>query len=278
MLPLVPLETLNRTDYSLYDIVPLTQLWRSGAHYTGYLRKGRPYHGLILYTGCYARYSDSLSAAPGDVFYLPQDALYDMRCEQLVGSDGVADLLINFRMTDAHGAPFRLATEPTKLVLRNAPLVRHYFKDIFEVSQNALHPPALIKAALYELLTELAEAAVPSSPIEPAVRYIAANCLKESIRVSFLAALCHMSEANFRRVFSAEKGCSPKQMIGRFRLERAEALLASGVSVSDTARAVGYEDVSYFIRFYRLHVGVSPYQNRTQNRTLTDFSDKFKEK
>ena len=42
------------------------------------------------------------------------------------------------------------------------------------------------------------------------------------------------------------------------RLDHAQQLLQSGLSVRETAEAVGYNDPFYFSRLYKKHMGVTP--------------------
>lgn len=264
----IAFEELYGKEYRITGVIALYQRWRTNQQYTGYVKNPRPNHGVQLYLGCGARYSSGLSAKPGDVVYLPEGSTYEVRfCDSNLQMP-ISNYLVNFELYDTRGNLLSLANEPLVISPRDGTRVRRLFADIFASSQNVLYPPMMLHTLLYELLTELSvsikshfsqsSGILDNSPVSAAVEYILENCLKEAVRVKNLAALCHMSEANFRRVFEKYHGVTPKDFINGVRLERARTLLSSGVSVSDTARSVGFEDISYFIRFFGKHAGMSP--------------------
>jgi AraC family transcriptional regulator len=75
-----------------------------------------------------------------------------------------------------------------------------------------------------------------------------------------LAATAAMSPFHFARTFKHTTGIAPHQFVMARRMERAAALLRSGMSVLDTAHAVGLSNVSHFRRVFRRHHGVLPGQ------------------
>jgi len=89
---------------------------------------------------------------------------------------------------------------------------------------------------------------------ERATRYLRQH-LTEAIAMPELARVFSLSESHFRRRFKAATGLSPLAYVTRLRLERAQELLAAGVSIKATAEAVGYADPFYFMRQFRLHTG-----------------------
>lgn len=92
----------------------------------------------------------------------------------------------------------------------------------------------------------------------PAVQFIKAN-YGQKITVDILASICHQSTSSFSRTFKREQGVGVSDFLMSYRLEKAQALLVfERRSVSDTAYAVGFNDVSYFCRVFRRCVGVSP--------------------
>ena len=76
--------------------------------------------------------------------------------------------------------------------------------------------------------------------------------------VEALAARSAMSTRNFARAFRAETGVSPAKAVERLRCESARALLHSGTSVKETARACGFGDLERMRRAFRRTFGASP--------------------
>ena len=71
--------------------------------------------------------------------------------------------------------------------------------------------------------------------------------------------MCGMSESGFRRLFTECTGESPIAYRNRLRLEAARTLLENGdYNVSESARAVGFENLSFFIRLYKRRFGHTP--------------------
>lgn len=90
------------------------------------------------------------------------------------------------------------------------------------------------------------------------VEYIMAN-LARDIALADLAAVAHLSEFHFARIFKATTGQSPHRFVVGRRIERAKNLLAERrLTLSQVAAAVGFTDQSHFIRQFKRVVGVTP--------------------
>jgi AraC-like DNA-binding protein len=84
-----------------------------------------------------------------------------------------------------------------------------------------------------------------------------------------LAALCGMSETNFRREWTAAYGQTPLAYRDGLRIAHAkELLLHAGATVGEAALACGFEDESYFVRFFKKQTGVTPGAYRKRFVTL----------
>lgn len=69
----------------------------------------------------------------------------------------------------------------------------------------------------------------------------------------------HLSASRFQVVYKGLFGISPMRDLIGARVERAKSLLlSSDAPVGEVARAVGYDNVSHFIRQFKDAVGVSP--------------------
>ena len=94
--------------------------------------------------------------------------------------------------------------------------------------------------------------------LSKAKEYIDKNYSK-SITISSLAKLCDMSETNFRRTFLSTFGQTPIAYRDKVRLQSAKEFLESGFySVGEVAMRCGFDDVSYFCRFFKKHTGLTP--------------------
>lgn len=97
---------------------------------------------------------------------------------------------------------------------------------------------------------------------------------REHIRNNYAARLsvegiCGMlgiSQPYLYKIFTAEYGISPRQYITRVRITEAKRLLSEGgISVSEAARAVGFEDALAFTRCFRKYEGICPTRYKKSN-------------
>ena len=110
-------------------------------------------------------------------------------------------------------------------------------------------------SCLYSLLGQVCAALTKPSAkyrrLQPALRQMA-ECPEKNEKVGRYAALCGMSEVNFRRLFREYTGKSPVDHRNELRLQKARALLQSGeYTVSETAELCGFSNLSFFIRLYK---------------------------
>jgi AraC-like DNA-binding protein len=91
-----------------------------------------------------------------------------------------------------------------------------------------------------------------------AALWLEARC-DEPIDLDRTAAQSGLTAFHFLRLFSAVLGVTPHQYLVRCRLRRAARLLAQdGGSVTDVGLAVGFNDLSNFVRTFHRAAGVSP--------------------
>ena len=98
--------------------------------------------------------------------------------------------------------------------------------------------------------------------VRPAIDYIEEHYASE-ISLQNLADICNYSYSHFSKVFIKAFSINPNTYISYTRIRKAEDLLKStAMNISDIATAVGYNDVSYFIRVFRKLKGISPNKYR----------------
>lgn len=98
--------------------------------------------------------------------------------------------------------------------------------------------------------------------IYPAISKIR-NDYVEKINIDNLATMCNVSKYHFCRIFKQVTSLSAIQYQTVYRLQIADNLLLnSDKTISEIANLCGFEDVCYFSRCYKKHLGVSPRQKR----------------
>lgn len=121
-----------------------------------------------------------------------------------------------------------------------------------------------VALALYDL-HEVGGVVQPFQQIEPALRHLHTR-FREPIETPQLAALSHLSERQFTRLFRKLLGESPMRYLIR---QRIRAACQDLVTTNDTAGAIahncGFYDQSAFTRAFREHTGVTPREYRRQH-------------
>ncbi|WP_304226390.1 response regulator [Gracilinema caldarium] len=84
----------------------------------------------------------------------------------------------------------------------------------------------------------------------------------ESISLSQVAAIFGFSPNYLSAIFHQRTGTTYTSYITNLRIKEARNLLRSGVSVKETAWAVGYMDEQHFARLYKKIMGISPGQDK----------------
>lgn len=99
---------------------------------------------------------------------------------------------------------------------------------------------------------------LPRQALQAVEEYIHAH-LDQSISLAELAAVAHLSEFHFARLFKQTTGLPPHQFVIHVRIERAKRLITAGrLSLAQIALEVGFSDQSQFTRHFKRLVGVTP--------------------
>ncbi len=87
--------------------------------------------------------------------------------------------------------------------------------------------------------------------------------LQENLRVTDLAAMCHISYSGFAAKFRALYGMSCKDYIEHMRMFKSEEyLLFTDMDISEISTLTGFTDSSHFIHSFRRYKGITPKQYR----------------
>lgn len=102
-------------------------------------------------------------------------------------------------------------------------------------------PPALRSAKNYSYIIKVLE-----------------ENIDKNLSVSQIAKLCNMSEINLKKTFSKYSGMGIKKYYSFLIMNKAIMLLNYGMSVSETAAALGFEGSNYFSLAFKRVIGKSP--------------------
>lgn len=229
------------------------------------IHKNRPSYGLALFLGGDRTFyfdDKKLRAADKTIVYFPKGSNYTIK--EKILSDCYA---INFQLAD------EVSFEPFAFKIKSIDSYLESFKSsqrLWEKKKPGYN--ARVKSELYSIIYNMqSEFCIPysnSSVIQPAIDYIHSNYYKESISISYLAAICNITTVHLSNCFTKQFGISPVKYISRLKMKRAQELLLSQLySVKECCYLSGYNDESYFSREFKKRFKCSPseYQKSSRN-------------
>lgn len=97
----------------------------------------------------------------------------------------------------------------------------------------------------------------PSMRVEQMAEFLR-NRYRDPVGRLDLAEQFQLTPQYINALFKRELGVTPVEFLNRLRVEKATTLLHGGMSVKDTAEAVGFSDAFYFSKVFKRIRGVSP--------------------
>lgn len=111
---------------------------------------------------------------------------------------------------------------------------------------------------LSDNIMEVAEPALQSAKNYSEIIKILENNLDKSLNISDIAKMCNMSEVSLKKTFNKYSGTGIKSYFNHLKMNEAISMLRSGVSVRETATALGFSDQNYFSASFKRIVGEPP--------------------
>ncbi|MBQ9796337.1 MAG: helix-turn-helix transcriptional regulator [Clostridia bacterium] len=223
-------------------------------------RTGRIKHGFIYTVQgqiCYSFVSGEekkIYAKTGELVFVPKNCAYTGTYLE----DGTELKIVQFELADGTLPEYLL--QPKRIELPDA---ANLIERFFLLNKNGLEAhPFYYLSGLYELLWKI-DGAYSSIPKRYKKLRAALGEMSERYYedrpISYYAALCGMSEVNFRRLFRDYTGKTPVEYRNDIRLENAAVLLGSGeYTVSEAAESCGFSNLSFFTRLYKRRYGHTP--------------------
>ena len=232
--------------------------------------QGRQWYGLVYAVRGKATYrfcaGERLTISQGDVVFLTPQAAYSIVTE---------------KEFEHYTVNFSLHAESSRLDVGQLPYwvlqgghtdhIKRLFADVTHV-WSAKQPGYEMRAigGLYELLAAvfLGFRQAQKTPSDHRL-LLAKGYIEEHFNEPFcleeLAALSNMSVTNFRREWKKRYTEAPLQYRDAIRLYRAKEYLGSGYyTVSEVGEKCGFDDASYFIRFFKKKTGQTPAQYKKE--------------
>ena len=219
-------------------------------------RNGRTKHGFIYTVSgrmrdeFLASQEEPVELGAGELIFIPKDCRYD----GIYLEENTELKIVQFDLICGKLPAY--LSEPRKIPLSNAgELMEAFFQA------KTRHPFSSF-ACLYQLLWQVQEcfSGIPGKyrRLQPAIMEMHDH-FEQNQKIEHYAALCHMSEVHFRRLFREYTGMSPIDYRNDLRLAEARKLLQSReYNVSEVAEGVGFSNLSFFIRLYHRKFGHTP--------------------
>ena len=167
---------------------------------------------------------------------------------------------------------------PEFLKLGTDPTINLFAKSLLQIYQaQSLSDNNFLNLKILELL-HLINAVVTEKkfteflfqltlPKKRNIKTFIENNFDKPLNINDYAYLTGRSVSTFRREFKVQFQTTPKKWLKEKRIERAIELIdTQSLSVTELAYEVGYENISYFIKAFKLQTGFSPKQYMLSER------------
>lgn len=258
----IHLKDLYQYEYNICDIT-LKDSFEEGGIYNC-TQSGRMASGFMFFYDMDITHTfkdETKKFQKNDLCYFPKGLKYKSRFSNCLPKRSA--VIINFNLIDSFGEDIIFSDNYiliSEILKRN---FTEYIDELYElISSNK--PSALIKAKMYEFLTDMSISSgrqlVPEKyrKVLTAISYIEKNYHK-NITVKDVAENSLISETHLRRLFKEYTGNSPLSYINKLKINKATTMLKNGEhKIYEVASAIGIEDAAYFSWFYKNKTGISP--------------------
>lgn len=246
-------DTHPKSDF-LVDNIDLLNITRN-KYYSHSYRNGRIKHGFIyvvkgkMHDEFFDEKTENVELRQGELIFIPKGCAY-------IGNYLEDDTVIRIVQFDIlRGELPECISVPVKLDLPDAEKLIGDFFDVPHSSVNSFYYMSRMYELLWRVLGDVAPIPTKYKRLDRAIECLRAN-YSENLPVSHYAALCDMSEVNFRRLFGEYMEKSPIEYRNDLRLEAARVRILSGeYNVTEAAESVGFENLSFFIKLYKRKFG-----------------------
>lgn len=162
--------------------------------------------------------------------------------------------IINCNYVVLHQEPMKLETQFHNLINT----LPHSDTIISHLQQQSILNHILTEFLLLSSYNLSSHSCENKLHLDKVVSYMETH-LKEKITVTQLASMLHMNTNYFIQVFTKNYGISPLKMLNQIKLKNIiELLEKTNIPISDIANLMGFDDISYFSKFTKKHLGYSP--------------------
>lgn len=139
--------------------------------------------------------------------------------------------------------------------------ISQHIKNAFRLALSGGDPytvAAYITLFLQLLIIQAEKTAFNLTPdIGNSLNYILDN-ITEHLSLEELAGQCMLSASAYKQKFKKQVGISPRNFINQQKVHLAKAMLADGISITDTAMSLGFDTSSYFSVVFKKYTTRTP--------------------
>lgn len=260
---------MNFSDINISTLI-LSKYTDKKNYHRDYSILPRPFHSIAIMlngTGTLIYENLVIRLAPGDVFYIPQGSTYSSFWETDETSPHISYFSMHFSFEKPPENFYNTTYPMQKFFVDDLPFLIGKYERLQEnlllPAENNFSSAALFFEILATVLPKMNMAAnnQMNKKIEPALQYIRTN-LNKPVSVKHLSALCFLSESRFFTLFRQQVGVSPIQYRNNLLLEQAAQyiLIYPSKSIEEIADFFNFSSSVYFIRQFKKHIGMTPYQ------------------
>ena len=121
---------------------------------------------------------------------------------------------------------------------------------------------ALIDGYILQLIENYPDGKGVDNPIIQNVKEYVYSNIAYDLSLSAVARFYFYNEVYLGRLFKETVGLSFKEFVNRERIKRAGELLSSDLPITEVAERVGYNNITYFNRVFKLYTGMTPGEYR----------------
>jgi transcriptional regulator GlxA family with amidase domain len=138
-----------------------------------------------------------------------------------------------------------------------------------EEKTDRLHFVLLLVGLFDELLAQSRQLGYENAPntswLQDSIEFMDTH-YSNGIRIRDVARHASMTRSHFTRVFTEQRGCSPKAYLQQLRMEKAmHYLKETSFTLTEIALTISYPDAYSFSRAFQQHYGYPPSQARERS-------------
>lgn len=246
------------------------ELFRAKAIHYNYARHSHPGYSIgVIESGVGGNYYR------GSTYLAPPKSIVLMNPESVHTGYSAEGLPLTYRMFYPSIDLVRQIAEESKItgtpyfkdaVVQDKVLAEKIFSlhAILERSPNSLEKQSLLLEVFSAIISHYADVAVPS--VRLGKEHQAVRLIKEYLQDNFsdnisleeLVQITNLNRFYLIRVFRQATGMPPYTYLNQIRMRKAKQFLRQGMSISDTAIAVGMADQSHLNRHFKKVFGITP--------------------